>query len=557
MKSIKFLCIIFALSAGLLMNAQPPRRALPEEIVFSVSSPRNDLSGRVGFTAPTYLVYPDAKLSREQADRLTSELGLPSLQEEYGGTVMVVAPKGAAWNEAVDFEVYKNIIENLGAISNLKLIAIGNGATFVNKCVAPHAGMLAGIVTIGGKPSKIAAGSVPVPVYAAGKNAAKVAAAYKTLDGATLTSAEGRNTVYTNPEEELLRVVVNPDPNASLSAIVADSWDALLSRNYRYNNFGHTWYTGAKFEQYGAYELEPYPMFDRLGIERNVIQEDVMGNGEKFLWYEYIPKTVLGAPKASVPLVVLLHGHGNDPRTQSETSGFVELAAKENFAVVEMEWEGNGQPQMGYNGIEETIYFLLKKYPQIDPSRIYAEGLSAGSATATGLGIKKSYIFAAVGGHSAGIIPGMKHLGHSAESLINDATQKSGKILMPYFSVTGTNDGVWFHEPNPAEQNSVWVAWKTYATLNGIPFPEKADFSAYPLFGVNLRDRGQVKTNKGEGIVVEYGRLYKDNMPLIQANAIIDYGHWNFKPAADMMWEFFKLWSRDPKTKELKYHPAN
>ena len=45
-------------------------------------------------------------------------------------------------------------------------------------------------------------------------------------------------------------------------------------------------------------------------------------------------------------------------------------------------------------------------------------------------------------------------------------------------------------------------------------------------------------------------------MPLIQANAIIDYGHWNFKPAADMMWEFFKLWSRDPKTKELKYHPA-
>ena len=276
MKSLKFLCILLALSAGLSLSAQPPRRALPEEIVFSVSSPRNDISGRVGFTAPSFLVYPDAKLSREQADKLVSDLGLPSLQEEYGGTVMVVSPKGAAWNEAVDFEAYKNIIENLGAISNLA--QYGN-----NSFIAPHAGMLAGIVTIGGKPSKIATGSVPVPVYAAGKNAAKVAAAYKTLDGATLTSAEGRNAVYTNPGEELLRVVVNPDANASLSAIVADSWDALLSRNYRYNNFGHTWYTGAKFEQYGAYELEPYPMFDRLGIERNVVQEDVMGSGEKFL----------------------------------------------------------------------------------------------------------------------------------------------------------------------------------------------------------------------------------------------------------------------------------
>ena len=554
MKAIKLLGVILALSAAVCMNAQPPRRALPEEIVFSVSSPRNDLAGRVGFTSPTYLIYPDTKLTREGADALVSQTGITDITGEFGGTVMVVAPKGAKWSETEDFEAFKNIIENMGAISNLKVIAIGEGATFVNKAVAPHAGMLAGIVTIGGKPAKIAAGAVPVPVYAAGKNAAKVAAAYKTLDNATLTSTEGGSTVYTNPDEDLLRVVVNPNAAISLKDAVADAWDKLMSRNYRYNNFGHTWYTGAKFEQYGAYELEPYPMFDRLGIERNVIQEDVMGNGEKFLWYEYMPKSVLNAPNASVPLVVLLHGHGNDPRTQSETSGFVELAAKENFAVVEMEWEGNGQPQMGYNGIEETIYFLLKKYPQIDPSRIYAEGLSAGSATATGLGIKKSYIFAAVGGHSAGIIPGMKHLGHSAESLINDATQKSGKILMPYFSVTGTNDGVWFHEPSPAEQNSVWVAWKTYACLNGIPFPEKADFSTYPLFGMDFKDRGQVKTNKGEGIVVEYGRLFKDGMPLIQANAIIDYGHWNFKPAADMMWDFFKMWSRDPQTKELKYH---
>ena len=544
-----------AIVAALSLNAQTYQWSLPEEIVFSATSQRNDITGRVGLAAPSFLVYPDSKLDREQADKLVTEMGLPAITDEFGGTVYVISPRGKTWNEEADFEAYKKIINSLFIYTNLKIIAIGDGATFVNKAIAPHAGMIAGIVTIGGKPAKIASGASPVPVYAAGKNAAKVAAAFKALDGATLSSTEGACTVYTNPEENLLRVVVNPVASVSVKDALADSWDKLLSHNYRFNNFGHTWYTGAGFGQFGGYELVTYPMFERLGIQRNVVQEDVMGNGEKFLWYEYLPKSVLNAPDASVPLVVLLHGHTNDPRTQSETSGFVELAPEENFAVVEMEWEGNGQPQMGYNGIEETIYFLLKKYPQIDPSRIYAEGLSAGSATATGLGIKKSYIFAAVGGHSAGILSGTKFNGHSAESLINDAAQKSGKILMPYFSITGTNDGLWFHEPNPAEENGIWVAWKTYASLNGIPFPEKADFSTYPIFGVPMQNTGKVVTNKGEGITVEYGSLLKDGMPLIRINAVIDYGHWNFKPAARMMWDYFKMWSRNTKTKELEYHP--
>lgn len=34
-------------------------------------------------------------------------------------------------------------------------------------------------------------------------------------------------------------------------------------------------------------------------------------------------------------------------------------------------------------GIESTLYKLFEKYPQLNPSRVYAEGLSAGSMTAT------------------------------------------------------------------------------------------------------------------------------------------------------------------------------
>jgi hypothetical protein len=36
--------------------------------------------------------------------------------------------------------------------------------------------------------------------------------------------------------------------------------------------------------------------------------------------------------------------------------------------------------------------------------------------------------------------------------------------------------------------------------------------------------------------------------------ALEPYGHWNYKGAAREMWEFFRHFSRDPKTKKLIYH---
>ena len=148
------------------------------------------------------------------------------------------------------------------------------------------------------------------------------------------------------------KVVVNPDANASVAALFADAWDKVLSANYRYNNLYRTFYMSRGIENpegIKTFELVSIPMFDKLGIQRNVVEHPVVdtnaaGNVEnpnKYLWYEYLPKQVREAAPGTVPLVVILHGHGNDPRTQSETSGFVELAAEEGFMVVEMEWQGS------------------------------------------------------------------------------------------------------------------------------------------------------------------------------------------------------------------------
>ena len=509
--------------------------------------------GRSFNNAPTFFIYPDGKLTQEAADALVTSMGMQKVLDENFASVIVINPTADKYAEA-DFDIFVKMF-NKSRSGNLKVIGFGAGATFVNQVIALKAAdHIAGIVTVGGKPAKLPKGfaSYGVPAFVAGKTAANVAKEYQALNAACA------------PAEPLLQVVTSAASEPG--AVFAEAWDKVLSRNFRYNNYKHTHYEGAQFGQYGPYELEPYTDWERLGIKRIVVEQPVgMGrpgpggpqDGPKQLWYEYWPEELLeGAPAHSVPVMVLLHGNANDPRTQAETSGFIQVAGEDRFFVVEMEWQGTRNYQaMGHDGVESVIYTLLNKYPQLDPSRVYAEGLSAGSMTATALGIKKSHVFAAVGGHSGALFGGM---GMGAfpgfTSIWNEATQKRGAVETAYCSVFGTKDTtVPYMTPDNWKGNSYLNAWNAYEQMNGMEVVSEMDFSVDPVFGQALRDRETVKTAKGEGIVMEMGQLYKGNTPLIKMVAVIDYGHWNFMPTARVMWDFFKQYRRDPETKKLIY----
>ena len=506
-------------------------------------------SGRSYNFAPTFFIYPDGKLDAKAAEALVASMDLQPVLDEHFAQAIVLAPLGEKYDAAADYAAFEKLY-NQTASGNLKVIGIGEGATFVNQVIAVKAGdQVAGILSVGGKPAKLPKGfaSGGVPAYVAGRPATKAAAPYIAMDKAVLQG--GR---YVNPDEELLQVVVDPSERP-LSEVFADAWTKVFSRNFRYNNYKHTYYEETALNKYGPYELEPYLTdWSELGVERIIVEQPVgygprAAEGPKYLWYEYWPSGLLkDAPAQSVPMVVLLHGNRNDPRTQAETSGFVQLAAKEGFMAVEMEWQGNGDyPAMGLDGIESTIYQLLAKYPQLDPSRIYAEGLSAGSMTATQLGIRKSHVFAAVGGHSGG---------GASTSYWNEATQKRGAVEMPYCSVFGTLDTVVpYIKPDRWRGNGYLAAWNAYEQMNGMEVVREMDFSIDPVFAQPVRDRETIRTVKGPGITIETGQLYKGDIPLIKLVAVIDYCHWNFVPTAQVMWDFFKMYRRDPETKKLIY----
>ena len=111
-----------------------------------------------------------------------------------------------------------------------------------------------------------------------------------------------------------------------------------------------------------------------------------------------------------------------------------------------------------------------------------------------------------------------------------------------------------FYTPDNYKGNNYLNAWNTYQQMNGMEVTVDLDFSIDPLFGLELADRRTIVTNKGEGIRVETGYMYKGEVPLINIIAVVDYGHWNFMPAAQMMWDYFMMFSRDPQTKKLIYH---
>ena len=564
----KFIVLIMTMMVTFLAQAQAPAqnaevkltemKGLQQKAYVYREMGMGDLTletGHLNGFTPFYLVYPDKKVDESQALNLIKELGIDQQLKQFGISFGVVNPVGDTYNNDVDLKAFQTMVDSLRTFANLKIIGIGNGATFVNQVIANNAGEVAGIVSINGKAGKAVANAAPVPAFIVGKNAANIAKAYIATNKAKLTAKEKQMQIYTNADEPLLRVVVSNTTTQTLGEIFKDAWETLLNKNHRFNNYRHTWYEGQKHGQYGTYELEPFLNLDELKVKRNiVVNEDRFGQ-TKTLWYEYIPEGVMSAEKGSVPLVLLLHGNNNDPRTQADTSGWIQLAAKEKIFVAELEWQGKpGYAAMGHDGIETTVMQLVQKYPQIDPSRIYTEGLSAGAMTSSALGVKKSHLFAAIGAMSGGLFPGGGVFG--GDAIYNEAVQKRGFVETAYVGVFGTDDAVIrYPKANDWKGNSVINAWKVYETMNGMDVVEDYDFSKNEAFGQAVQNPTTIKTNKGDGITMEIGYLNKGNVPLMKLVAVMHYGHWNFQPAAQVMWDHFKHFSRDVKTKKLIYHP--
>jgi len=524
--------------------------SIDDPVIFSYDrSAGSTIQDRDPGYRPVYLVYADKQRSADEAKKLVDDLGLTQHVEAYKTRVFVVGPSdGTAYDDAADLSAYRNFLKSHRS-SNLKIVAVGAGATFVNNIVSKHAYSVAGILTYGGSIASGSVSNMPVPAYVHATDAA-VAKLYIQANGATAKVDASSWTTYTNPgaHKDLQRVVVSKlsDAKENLPQAFENAWKTVFSGNYRlymsliesYNQaFDPLKYTD-------PWELEPYVMYDDLGMRYEAVTEDMPGFGMS-LRYEYVPKTALAATPKSVPLVIMLHGNGNDPRIQGESGGWPEVAAKNNIILSSIEWQGRTGPDktayvaLGEKGTMAVLDRLLAKYPQIDPNRVYFTGLSAGAMNSFNWGINNVARIAGVEGSSAPF---------GTAALIDAAKKiKANGNYLPVYAIAGNRD---MYKPLPVNDTprSFYNVIRAYAALDDITVPDAPDLKVNELFGLKLDGTGWGELGGTRAMI---GTLSNSQGVMIKLVGLDPYGHWNFKPAAEDIWAFLSRYSRDLTTGKL------
>ena len=513
------------------------------------------LAHRSDVVIPTYYIFAGRKNQQEAVDLVENQLQMMGNVNEWGGSVYVISPIGDRYTEA-DVQALKDLVAR--AAKNVKVIGIDEGATFVNNELSRQCYFVAGVMTWGGEMSADAQLSDCLPAYLS--NAGSTAkAAYRAA----------------NRGHGPLAVTVTGS-DANLAEAFRNAWDKVFSRNYRMHNSVTEFYNlpldgrnfnGTIMEGAFDYDLCPLPQFDRLGVSYNeMIGQPVTGMPGSYAWYEIVPYSVLEKEDGTVPLVVTMHGNYNDLRLQIDTSGWTELAGKEDIIVVSPEWqEGTDFARTyGVNGLESEgvvalVGDLALKYPQIDRSRVYVTGLSAGGAHSFYMGLAYSNVFAA-----AAPISGVNAMDDEIAQL--DLSQVHEIPLLyicgdhDYFQmipVDGSSpygmslltDGqvsMWADDPH----THIWSAIQAYRTVNGLPLTEM-DMTANPYYGIALDDQRWVTLGDKE---MYTGTLSNDKGVMIELAAVKDLAHWNYAPEAEYVYDFFKNYSRDLETGELIVH---
>lgn len=511
---------------------------------------------RADVVIPTYYIFAGSK-TQEEANKIVEELNMINNLEQWGAQVYVVNPLNEEGYGNDDKEAFIDLV-GIG-VKNVKVIGIDEGSTFVNNYISQSCYFVAGMMLYGGEINENLEKNDVVPAYLSNSNE-NVQAFYKHINEATEEENSDKYTIYRNKDNSLQAVAVS-SKEEDLSEAFNNAWESIFSQNYRQHNDISEFYNLSARDVTDSYDLIEIPIFEDLDISYNqMIDESVTGMSGKYTWFEYVPNSINESENESVPLIVNLHGNQNDPRLQGDSTGWPELAAKENFIMVAPEWQDKEVNFFGCDGLgEEGVMNLIKdlkvKYPQIDPSRIYLTGLSIGGAESFLLGAKYSDVFAAVG-----IVSGVNVFAEEVTEISEN--YNGGEVPLLYIcgdhdffqmipvdgsSQYGTQylygDQVWDEDEN----THIFSSLQAYQKINGLEVTEM-DMSKNEYYGIGLDNQQWTKLGDKD---MYTGTLSNENGVVMELAAVKDLAHWNYKPEAEYIWNFFKNYERNIENGEL------
>jgi poly(3-hydroxybutyrate) depolymerase len=279
-------------------------------------------------------------------------------------------------------------------------------------------------------------------------------------------------------------------------------------------------------------------------------------------WYEFLPKDVLDgtAAKGSVPVILALHGTGDDPLMFVDEIGLLEVAGREKVAVIApfeeelvIVHEG-ARVTMGVpvsegilvKALPRLIDHVLKKYPALDASRVYATGYSLGGG---------STLRAIYGGKEklAAAVP----MAGMHDDLVYSSTPEEDarlrEIGMPVMILTSTFD-LGFNQEEGRLTDNTLKQLRNFARVNRIQLADVGDFSANPIIGYSA-DRMDVTTLAGEWRNFLWSFKNDKGMPILSMSCTENLTHALYPNYGEIAWNFMRHFARESKTGKLLYTP--
>jgi predicted peptidase len=262
-------------------------------------------------------------------------------------------------------------------------------------------------------------------------------------------------------------------------------------------------------------------------------------------WYEYIPNEVLEgkAGPGSVPMIIALHGGGDDPQAFVEECGWLELASEKRMILVAPEHQAlDVTPAMG-DGLEALANYMMKTYPAIDASRIYASGYSMGGIATLSISTTHPKLLAAV-----------VNMAGARFDFANDIDARFKETDLPFMFLTSAYDAAlnikWDDGSITNNVQTVLNKFLTYNKMNPVSF----DFNSHPKNGFQA-DAWSEMTLNGECESYAWYLNNKQNVPMVALSYTADHIHALYPGYAKVAWEYMVHFSRDQKTGAVQYNP--
>jgi pimeloyl-ACP methyl ester carboxylesterase len=460
--------------------------------------------------------------------------------------------------------------EYFGGYGYTYVIGIDGGATFLNNYVAgtlDYVSRIAGMLLINGKMDHIRNVAALVPVYLVNASDS-IIEKYKRANDVDAYMSAGSIETYFNQALPLKKVVVARDQTPDGAKYIKDAYYNLFIKAMRVPVTRQGLYTASTPYQGYNFDEAPYSLCNRNAVINGVTEDGIhlirrteerfsdlkTGNGEYLqTWFEYLPDEVLkgAAPAGTVPLILAMHGGGDDPRVFVDEIGLLDLAGAERFAMVAPEHQYLGFARKGDTTLEgilcdvlpRFVKYILKTYPALDPSRVYVTGYSmGGAATLRAINGNPSVFAAAVPMAAAGYTG-------TAEQVA-----QFKKAQLPVMFTTSS-----FDLPGAFDQanGTISVGYQTQLNLflgyNGMKTIDAFDFKAYPINGFKADRVEKVRLNN-EYENYSWYLNNADGVPMVALNYTENLIHALYPEYARIAWEFAKHYSRNQKTGPIKYN---